>query len=141
MDPNKSPGTRIFPEDLEAWENKAVKVTPGDALILRWGKWARRVKMGPEAGDEASPHPGTISGRAHLYRQRSGIGRRQALFIKYEKTALNVPFDDPVPHYQGPAFTEGVPEANPLSCRQRRLRMGRAEAAPAVVYQAAPKLP
>ncbi len=42
------PGTRIFAEDLEAWEKKAgVKVTPGDALFLRWGRWTRRAKLGP----------------------------------------------------------------------------------------------
>jgi len=53
--PYLEPGTRIFPEDLEAWEKKAgVKATAGDALVLRWGKWARRAKVGPEAGDEAA---------------------------------------------------------------------------------------
>jgi kynurenine formamidase len=53
--PYLEPGTRIFPEDLEAWEKMAgVKATPGDALILRWGKWARRAKIGPQAGDEAA---------------------------------------------------------------------------------------
>ena len=31
-----------------------MKVTAGDALILRWGKWARRAKVGPQAGDEAA---------------------------------------------------------------------------------------
>jgi hypothetical protein len=49
------PGTRIFPVDLEAWEKKTgVKVTAGDAMILRWGKWARRAKVGPQAGDVAA---------------------------------------------------------------------------------------
>jgi kynurenine formamidase len=49
------PGTRIFPEDLEAWEKKTgVKVGPGDAFIVRWGKWARRAKIGPWANDEAA---------------------------------------------------------------------------------------
>ena len=53
--PYLEPGTRIFPEDLEAWEKKAgVKATAGDAMILRWGKWARRAKLGPQAGDEAA---------------------------------------------------------------------------------------
>jgi kynurenine formamidase len=53
--PYLEPGTRIFPEDLEAWEKKAgVKATAGDALILLWGKWARRAKVGPQAGDEAA---------------------------------------------------------------------------------------
>ncbi len=53
--PYLEPGTRIYPEDLEAWEKMAgVKAGPGDALILRWGKWARRAKVGPQAGDEAA---------------------------------------------------------------------------------------
>ena len=42
------PGTRIYVEDLEAWEKKSgVKVGPGDALLLRWGRWARRDALGP----------------------------------------------------------------------------------------------
>src|SRR6202171_5563249 len=53
--PYLEPGTRIFPEDLEAWEKKSgVKAGPGDALLLRWGKWARRAKLGPWANDEAA---------------------------------------------------------------------------------------
>jgi kynurenine formamidase len=53
--PYLEPGTRIFPEDLEAWEKKAgVKAGAGDALVLRWGKWARRAKLGPWANDEAA---------------------------------------------------------------------------------------
>ena len=42
------PGARIYPEDLEAWEKKAgVKVTAGDALFIRTGRWVRRAKVGP----------------------------------------------------------------------------------------------
>ncbi len=42
------PGTRVFPEDLEAWEKKAgVKAGSGDALLFRWGRWARRTRLGP----------------------------------------------------------------------------------------------
>ena len=53
--PYLEPGTRIFPEDLEAWEKKAgVKAGPGDALLLRWGRWARRTKLGPWPIDEGS---------------------------------------------------------------------------------------
>jgi kynurenine formamidase len=38
--PYLEPGTRIYPEDLEAWEKKAgVKVMPGDALFIRTGRW------------------------------------------------------------------------------------------------------
>lgn len=53
--PYLEPGTRIFVEDLEAWEKKAgVKAGPGDALLLRWGRWARRSKLGPWPIDEQS---------------------------------------------------------------------------------------
>jgi kynurenine formamidase len=42
------PGTRIYAEDLEAWEKKTgVKAMAGDALLLRWGRWTRRAKLGP----------------------------------------------------------------------------------------------
>jgi kynurenine formamidase len=58
------PGTPVYAEDLEAWEKKAgVKVSPGDALLLRTGRWARRAKLGPwpvgrnEAGLHASAVP------------------------------------------------------------------------------------
>jgi kynurenine formamidase len=53
--PYLEPGTRIYAEDLEAWEKKAgVKAGPGDALLLRWGRWARRAKLGPWPIDEGS---------------------------------------------------------------------------------------
>jgi kynurenine formamidase len=42
------PGTRIYPEDLESWEKKArVKVSSGDVMIVRTGRWARRDAKGP----------------------------------------------------------------------------------------------
>ena len=42
------PGTPVYIEDLEAWEKKAgVKVSSGDAILLRTGRWARRAKLGP----------------------------------------------------------------------------------------------
>jgi kynurenine formamidase len=41
------PGTPIYVADLEAWEKKAgVKVSPGDALFVRTGRWVRRAKVG-----------------------------------------------------------------------------------------------
>jgi kynurenine formamidase len=53
--PYLEPGTRIYAEDLEAWEKKAgVRAGAGDALLLRWGRWARRAKLGPWAIDEGS---------------------------------------------------------------------------------------
>lgn len=41
------PGVRIYPSDLEAWEKKAgVKVSSGDLLLIRTGRWARRSAKG-----------------------------------------------------------------------------------------------
>jgi hypothetical protein len=49
------PGERIFPEDLEAWEKRTgARVGQGDALLLRWGRWARGAKLGPWNTDEGS---------------------------------------------------------------------------------------
>lgn len=50
------PGTRIFIEDIEAWEKQAgIKVSAGDALFIRTGRWARRAKTGPwNAGVETA---------------------------------------------------------------------------------------
>jgi kynurenine formamidase len=49
--PYLAPGDRIFPDDLEAWEKKTgVRVGPGDALVLRWGRYGRRAKLGPDDG-------------------------------------------------------------------------------------------
>ena len=44
------PGTPIYQEDLEAWEDMAgVTVRPGDAIFIRTGRWARRAALGPWA--------------------------------------------------------------------------------------------
>ena len=58
------PGTPIYAEDLDAWEKKTgIKVTAGDAILVRTGRWARRAKLGPwavgrnEAGYHASVAP------------------------------------------------------------------------------------
>jgi kynurenine formamidase len=41
------PGTPIYVEDLEAAERQArVKVGPGDVLLIRNGRWARRAEVG-----------------------------------------------------------------------------------------------
>jgi kynurenine formamidase len=46
--PYLEPGTPIFVEDIEAWEKKAnIKVSSGDILLFRTGRWARREKLGP----------------------------------------------------------------------------------------------
>jgi kynurenine formamidase len=44
------PGTPIYQEDLEAFEEMAgVTVRPGDAVFIRTGRWARRAELGPWA--------------------------------------------------------------------------------------------
>ncbi|HVR29264.1 MAG TPA: cyclase family protein, partial [Thermoanaerobaculia bacterium] len=49
------PGTAIYPEELEAWERKTgITVGPGDALLLRTGRWARRAAKGPWGGLEGA---------------------------------------------------------------------------------------
>ncbi len=46
--PYLEPGTPIYIEDLEAWERKAgIKISSGDAIFVRTGRWARREKLGP----------------------------------------------------------------------------------------------
>lgn len=43
-------GTPIYPEDLDAWEKKAhVKVSPGDVIFIRTGRWTRRAEKGPSS--------------------------------------------------------------------------------------------
>ena len=45
--PYLEPGTPIYMEDLEAWEEMAgVTVRPGDAIFIRTGRWARRADVG-----------------------------------------------------------------------------------------------
>ena len=42
------PGTKIYPEDLDAWEKQAhLKIGPGDAVFIRTGRFARRDAKGP----------------------------------------------------------------------------------------------
>lgn len=42
------PGTAVYPEDLEAWEKRAgVKVSSGDVVFLRTGRWTLRAEKGP----------------------------------------------------------------------------------------------
>ncbi len=50
------PGTRITVADLEAWEAQSgVRAGPGDAMLLRWGRWARREAVGMfDTGQEAA---------------------------------------------------------------------------------------
>ena len=49
--PYLEPGTHVYREDIEAWERQAgVRVSPGDAVFLRTGRWARRAAVGPGGG-------------------------------------------------------------------------------------------
>jgi kynurenine formamidase len=42
------PGTPITAADIEAWEKKAnLKISAGDVLFFRTGRWARRAEVGP----------------------------------------------------------------------------------------------
>ena len=60
--PYLEPGTRITVQDLEAWEAQAgVRVGPGDAFLLRWGRWARQDAIGPfDTGAEAAGLDNTV---------------------------------------------------------------------------------
>lgn len=49
--PYLEPGTRVYREDIEAWEARVgVRVEPGDVLLIRTGRWARRAAMGDVRG-------------------------------------------------------------------------------------------
>ena len=60
--PYLEPGTRITVEDLEAWEARTgARVGPGDALLLRWGRWARQEAIGAfDTGAEAAGLDNTV---------------------------------------------------------------------------------
>ena len=46
--PYLEPGTPIYPDDLNAWEKKAgLKVSSGDLVFIRTGRWALRKAKGP----------------------------------------------------------------------------------------------
>ena len=51
------PGTPIYPEELDAWEKRTkTKVRPGDVVLIRTGRWARRAALGPWNGKFAGLH-------------------------------------------------------------------------------------
>ena len=61
--PYLDPGTPIYMEDLDAWEEMTgVTVRPGDAVFVRTGRWARRADVGPWAVAEqaAGLHASTM---------------------------------------------------------------------------------
>jgi kynurenine formamidase len=46
--PYLEPGAAIYPEDLDAWEKRTgVRISSGDAVFIRTGRWARRKAKGP----------------------------------------------------------------------------------------------
>lgn len=48
--PYLEPGTAVYQEDVEAWEQMSgAKIQAGDVILLRTGRWARREKVGPWA--------------------------------------------------------------------------------------------
>jgi kynurenine formamidase len=55
--PFLEPGTAIYPADLDAWERQAgIKAGPGDVILVRTGRWARRASSGPWSGSFAGLH-------------------------------------------------------------------------------------
>ena len=65
--PYLEPGTPIYVEELEAWEEQTgVRISSGDALFIRTGVWARREVEGPwlrgraRGGRSAGLHPSVI---------------------------------------------------------------------------------
>lgn len=61
--PYLEPGTPIYPEDLDAWEKFAkLKVQPGDVLLVRTGRWARRKAKGswPASDHLAGLHASSV---------------------------------------------------------------------------------
>ena len=59
--PYLEPGTKLYQEDIEAWEEHAgITLGSGDALLLRTGRWAIRSERGPTtemSGWDASVMP------------------------------------------------------------------------------------
>ena len=49
--PYLAPGTRVYREDIEAWEEQTgARVEPGDVLLIRTGRWAQRSAETSAAG-------------------------------------------------------------------------------------------
>lgn len=64
------PGTPITGDELDAWEARTgTKVGPGDAVIVRTGRWARRANVGP--WDVSQNSPGLHASAAEWLRARN----------------------------------------------------------------------
>ena len=94
------PGTPIYVEDLEAWEKQAgVKVSAGDAIFIRTGRWVRRAKLGPwettkQAGLDPSVIPWLKKRDIALLGSEAALGVRPLL----STTQVNNPDDDQLVH-------------------------------------------
>ena len=61
--------TPIYPTDLDAWEKKTgIKVGPGDIVLVRTGRWARRAEKG--AWDIGEAAAGMHASCARWFKQR-----------------------------------------------------------------------
>ncbi len=61
--PYLEPQTPIYIEDIEAWEEQAgIRVSPGDVIFVRTGRWARRAELGPWqlSGNSAGLHASVL---------------------------------------------------------------------------------
>ena len=61
--PYLEPKTPIYIEDIEAWERQAgVRVSAGDVIFVRTGRWARRAALGPwqVSGNSAGLHASVL---------------------------------------------------------------------------------
>ncbi|MDP6580542.1 MAG: cyclase family protein [Vicinamibacterales bacterium] len=61
--PYLEPQTPLYVEDIEAWEEQAgVRVSPGDVIFVRTGRWARRAELGPwqVSGNSAGLHASVL---------------------------------------------------------------------------------
>lgn len=64
------PGMAIYPEELEAWENRiGTRVRSGDVVFIRTGRWARREEKGPWAA-EGEGAAGLHASCAHWLKSR-----------------------------------------------------------------------
>jgi kynurenine formamidase len=69
--PYLEPGTPIYAQDVEAWEKIAgVKVSAGDALFIRTGRWARRAVTGPFDTSRTGRRSGPSASMIPWLRQR-----------------------------------------------------------------------
>lgn len=69
--PYLEPDAPIYARDIEAWEKMAgVKVSAGDALFIRTGRWARRAALGPWDTSRTGQRPGPAASMIPWLKQR-----------------------------------------------------------------------